>query len=373
MKQNIEAFHTYREILQQPSVWSETLKIVQNHRDLLWKELRAQVGETFDVVFMGAGTSEYIGNALVPALSNHSSMFVRSVATTEMISSPFLYLRPQNPTLCVSFGRSGNSPESLGALQAVESCHPAAYHLIITCNDQGGLANYTSNKERLFKVILPSKTHDLGFAMTSSFTSMMLSAYLLLVNNPKLDEEVAKLCDKSRNTLRLLEEMAVSHTSLNLQRLVVLGSHALKGFAQESQLKMLELSSGRVATLFDSPLGFRHGPKSFINENTLTVVYLSPDPDVKRYELDLVEELKYQGRSRLCVIEPSLVLNDLIENNDRSEQNIILTGLSLMPFAQFLAFHQSLILGINPDNPSPRGEVNRVVSGVKIYPAKAKE
>ena len=36
--------------------------------------------------------------------------------------------------------------------------------------------------------------------------------------------------------------------------------------------------------------------------------------------------------------------------------------------AQAFAFHSSIALGNTPDNPSPTGEINRVVQGVTIYP-----
>ena len=35
--------------------------------------------------------------------------------------------------------------------------------------------------------------------------------------------------------------------------------------------------------------------------------------------------------------------------------------------AQIYAFHQSLALGLSPDNPNKEGTVNRVVQGVRIH------
>ena len=62
-----------------------------------------------------------------------------------------------------------------------------------------------------------------------------------------------------------------------LKRIVYLGSNTLKGTSQESALKMLELTAGRVVTMYDTPMGFRHGPKSIVDDTTLTVVYLSDE------------------------------------------------------------------------------------------------
>ena len=35
---------------------------------------------------------------------------------------------------------------------------------------------------------------------------------------------------------------------------------------------------------------------------------------------------------------------------------------------QLIGYHLSLGIGLNPDNPSPNGVINRVVQGVRIHP-----
>ncbi len=85
----------------------------------------------------------------------------------------------------------------------------------------------------------------------------------------------------------LLEELVRAR----YQRVVYLGSGALKGLAREAALKMLELTDGRVIAAADSPLGFRHGPKTILNGQSLVVVFLCNDPHARRYDLDLIAEL----------------------------------------------------------------------------------
>ena len=55
-------------------------------------------------------------------------------------------------------------------------------------------------------------------------------------------------------------------------RLVYLGSNTLFGAAREAALKALEMTAGKVVTLAESSLGFRHGPKSIVNENTTVTI-----------------------------------------------------------------------------------------------------
>ena len=51
---------------------------------------------------------------------------------------------------------------------------------------------------------------------------------------------------------------------------------------------MLELTDGRVVAVADSTLGFRHGPKTIVNDRTLVVVMLSNDSYTRAYDCDLL-------------------------------------------------------------------------------------
>ena len=122
-------------------------------------------------------------------------------------------------------------------------------------------------------------------------------------------------------------------------------------------------------------MGFRHGPKSIVDDTTLTVVYLSDDPYTRQYEMDLVKEMSGQRKGNKIVVvmssqdDAAVALADysVVYGLDGENENILL-GLDYILFAQTLAVLKSLSLGITPDNPCPTGEVNRVVQGVTLYP-----
>lgn len=76
------------------------------------------------------------------------------------------------------------------------------------------------------------------------------------------------------------------------ERIVFLGSGPLKGLAEESALKVLELTGGTLMAVAESSLGFRHGPKAVLNERSVAVVYVSNDPYTRRYDHDIVAELR---------------------------------------------------------------------------------
>lgn len=378
MQQTMSTF-TLTEIYQQPATWKKTCDQIRAHKD----ELKAFIDqvitrEDFDVILTGAGTSEFVGNALFPALTGKLNYKVKSYGTTDIVATPEAYLSRTKPTLLISFGRSGNSPESVGAIDAAEAVCDNIWHLFVTCNKDGALSKRAATTGNCYAINLTDETHDQSFAMTSSFSNMYLATYLCF-HLDCLDETIAKVEKIMAAGQSFLDgKYGIAQQIVNeydFNRIVYLGSNCLKGIAQESALKMLELTAGRVVTMYDTPLGFRHGPKSIIDDNTITVVYLSDDAYTRQYEVDLIKEMSGQRKGNKIVAVMSAadeavsalvdytVIYDLADKNESA-----LLGLDDILFAQTLAVLKSLAMGITPDNPCPTGEVNRVVKGVTLYP-----
>lgn len=370
---------TIHEIYQQPATWRKTCAQLAACKDELQKFLDQVVkAEDFDIVLTGAGTSEFVGNSLYHALNKKYNFKVKSYASTDIVPNPEDTLSRTKPTLLVNFGRSGNSPESVGSVEAAEVVCENLYHLFVTCNCEGALSKLADTRNNCFALNLTPETHDKSFAMTSSYSNMYLATYLAL-NLDRLDEVTAaveKICVAGENFLdNQYGEVAKIVSEFDFDRIVYLGNIALKGVAQESALKMLELTAGKVATMYDSQLGFRHGPKSIINDTTLTVAYLSDDAYRRQYELDLIKEMAGQRKGNKIAVVYNKACEGIEELADYAIQiNVgcdmenIMLGLDFIMFAQTLAVMKSLSMGITPDNPCPTGEVNRVVKGVILYP-----
>ena len=371
--------NTLNEIYQQPKTWKKTLSQIAESKDSI-KAFIDQVikCDDFDVILTGAGTSEFIGNSLYPYLNKELNNKVKSYGTTDIVASPENYLSKNKPTLLISFGRSGNSPESIGAVQAASAVCKNLYNLFITCNKNGALSKMAEELDNCYAINLTDETHDQSFAMTSSFSNMYLAAYLCF-NLDKLSEKTTVINDICSSVEKFLNSGYYVAKRIvdeyNFERIVYLGSNTLKGISQESSLKMLELTAGKTVAVFDTPLGFRHGPKSIINESTLTVVYVSDDKHTYKYELDLIKEISNQRKNNQLVIiannpsdELAFLADYIIPYNIKSNINNAELGLAYITFAQTLSVLKSLSIGLTPDNPCPSGEVNRVVKGVTLYP-----
>lgn len=378
MKETSATF-TLSEIYQQPATWEKTCRQIREHKDELRKFIDQVIKcEDYDVILTGAGTSEFVGNALFAHLSQLLDHKVKSYGTTDIVATPEAYLSRTKPTLLISFGRSGNSPESVGAVDAAESVCDNVYHLFVTCNKNGALSKRAEATQNCYAINLTDETHDQSFAMTSSYSNMYLATYLCFHLN-ELDDVCAKvqaIADAGQSFLDNGYGVAQNIVdTYNFERIVYLGSNTLKGTSQESALKMLELTAGRVVTMYDTPMGFRHGPKSIVDDTTLTVVYLSDDAYTRQYEIDLLKEMSGQRKENKIVAVMSredetvkaLVDYTVVYGLKEEHENILL-GLDYILFAQTLAVLKSLSLAITPDNPCPTGEVNRVVKGVTLYP-----
>ena len=358
---------TILEIGQQPGVWRE----VAGRSDTAITEFLRAIIERPDIriILTGAGSSAFIGDIAAAALKRHLGRRVDAIATTSIVSNPLDHLDRDTPTLLVSFGRSGNSPESLAAVELAESLVRDVRHLAIICNADGALGK--APVARSMTLLLPAETHDAGFAMTSSFSCMMYAAMAALLPNGSMDARIDAIAEA---TARVIAESLPALNELArapYDRVAYLGSGVLQGLAREASLKLGELTNGAVATCFESPLGFRHGPKTFITEHALVMVFVSNDPLTRRYDLDLVDELRRDGRAAR-IIEVSAQPRATAGADgiavpamaDAVDAELLWPYLAI---AQIHAFLRSRALGVTPDNPNPAGLVNRVVQGVRLY------
>ena len=375
-----KSFNTAKEILQQPKLWKETLEIFRNSEKSLKEYLKKiGFGKEFDIVFTGAGTSEYVGNILEPLLNKNETGEFKSIATTDILNNPLNYMKKNKKTLVVSFARSGDSPESAGVIDIADKIIDEVYHLFITCNKEGALAKRAEGNEKIFLLLMPEESNDKGFAMINSFSCMLLAGILSFSrdNSEVIDEmgEIISIAEKELNEKypeikKLAEE--------DHKRIVVLGSGILKGLAEELSLKIMELSAGKVVSVSNTTLGFRHGPKAIVNEETIVFELVNQDEYAMKYDEGLLEEMS-EDKSADKLIAYNISNNNSIEEStykvikpDESDREKIknreLASLFIyLIYGQIYAFFKSQYLGNTTDNPFPSGEVNRVVKKFKVH------
>ena len=367
-------FHTYKEIRQQPRVWRKAYDIIRSRKAEIQDFLNANLDKDFTIVLTGAGTSAYIGDALEPALSR-VKRGVRAIATTDIITDPGLYFDENSKVLLVSFARSGNSPESVGAVKAVEKTAGKVAHVFITCNENGELAKMKGSN--ILTILLPPETNDVSLAMTSSYSTMLIVCSMIArIDSIEEDKKsIDLLADKVEAAMEYYEPKIQEIADRDFTRAIFLGSGPLKGVAEESRLKLQELTDGAVMCAFDSFLGFRHGPKALVNPDSMLVYLLSNKPEIQRYELDLIRQIKSNNDVKASVIvcqqKPLALEKDCydlcVEIGLPNTVADYYACVSYIFVGQLLGFFKSIATGLSPDSPSVSGNISRVVEGVTLY------
>lgn len=369
--------YTAREISRQPELWKKTYEFVFRDKERIFEFVDRVISDpASEIILTGAGSSAFIGNSLEGTMQKKLNRNVKAVPTTDLVSHPSLYLRKDVPTLMISFARSGDSPESYATVARANGICRNVHHLIITCNPDGKLAR-NSQSEHDLVFLLPPEANDESLAMTSSFTCMLLSG-ILISHIERLDqqwENVERLSEYGQRLLSKYTTALRNIVQMDFMRTVFLGSGPLQGIAQESHLKLQELTNGKIICKHDSFLGFRHGPKAIIDKNTLLVYLISNNPEVVSYETDLIKDIEKAQRHLYSMgvsehhvneISPDLEII-LSDNANQVLPEEYLAIVNVLP-AQCMGFYKSLELGLNPDMPSIDGTITRVVKGVTIYP-----
>ncbi|HEX4424405.1 MAG TPA: hypothetical protein VH079_03330 [Terriglobales bacterium] len=340
---------TASEIHHQPLLWRDTF---ERMRKKYWRGWASGSG-----VLCGAGTSAYAAGAIQAAWPS-----CRAVATTDLITNPRIL---KYADFLLSLARSGDSPESVAVVDMASRDFPDLPQLAITCNANGQLAQRT----KLNLSLLDPRTNDRSLVMTSSFSNLVLAG-LSLSHQEILQNHLAAICTRAEYHLPEFDAQARDVARVAPSRVVVLVSAPLFPWAQEASLKILEMTAGRIAAIPETYLGLRHGPMSFLDRSTLVLCLTSSDPLNRLYESDLINELHAKQIGCVVAIAQADFSCDGIETRIEAVApeipDYLRTPFEII-FPQLLAYHLSLGSGLNPDNPSPNGIINRVVSGVKLY------
>ncbi len=367
--------YTAREILQQPRTWIATAELVAGRCEELRRIVDGGERPTASLLLTGSGSSHYIGESAAPYLERALAKPVRAVAGGDVLlgQPPTPSLRPRT---VVSFGRSGDSPESVAAVEKLLAEEPDSKHLIVTCNPDGRLARDYDDHPAAVVLRLAEETCDRSLVMTSSFTNLLLVARGLgsLDDAEGFVERTGALAAAGR---RILEEHSARLAEIAVRpfsRAVYLGDLERWGAAREGALKLLEMTAGRVAAVSEGFLGLRHGPMSLLREDTLLVGFLSGDPLHRAYEMDLIAELdrKRLARNRIFVgsrLDAGLASPDtaLVEIPDPQTLGGAGDSMLAVMVSQLLGGFRSLHEGLDPDSPSPGGAISRVVGEFPIH------
>ncbi|MGO9241506.1 MAG: SIS domain-containing protein [Bryobacteraceae bacterium] len=366
--------HTLGEICQQPATWIETAQTLV----LMHPSLRSFLADCRSLVLTGSGSSQYAGECVHPALQAASGISACTLGGGWLLAQGRRALPIERPLTLISLARSGDSPESGGVVQWLLETEPRVRHLVITCNARGQLATRFRGDPRVLVVSLDEKTNDRSLVMTSSFTNMAVAALGLgFLADPAGYAKIAETLAGAGRQLLLRHTGALAATArAPFRRAVFLASGCRYGAAREAGLKMLEMNAGRIPTMAETYLAFRHGPMCFLDRETLLVCFLASDPLTRAYEEDVIAEIgrKQLGARKLIVgagVNGALLADgdvalEIPAMAELGDDNVPVLDVMV---GQLLAFFRCRAEGLRPDMPSA-GAISRVVNPFRIHPRK---
>lgn len=364
------------EIARQPDLWLEVFASLSAQREQLTSFIAPCLKG--DIIVTGVGAYARAGDFVSGLLQEKWGTSVRSVATTDLLINPTHHLQlnslqeARSPLLLISCVPTGNKPESIAAVQLVSHLHPDARHLILTYNPDGTLTNMSVNHS--LKLLLPESGADDAEIKTGSLSGLV-EALLLLGDCISVDpqvwtnaESLVKLSAKTATGLLAKQETLSAIAQVDFKRLICLGSGPLLGLANDILTKTQQATNGNISGAADSYLGFRHNSHVLMDDDTLVLFLLNPDPYVARYEADVIDWVA-RDFSPLQTVgigpqSPSLPVDELISF---PVEKSALSWLSYFVPGQLLAWQKALALE-SSETPIERNSHHRTTRGVKIYP-----
>jgi len=262
----------------------------------------------------------------------------------------------------------------VAVLEQAIRLYPSVAHLVVTCNARAYMAEICKESKQACVVVLDDAVNDRSLAMTSSFTNMVVMGQCL-ANAWSIEEYskvVAQLVRAGHDLLSRAGE-AERIALRGFSRVCFIGTGPLASVAEESALKVLEMTAGQVQAMAETVLGLRHGPMAALDTQTLFLCFVSGDDRRAKYASDLLREIGEKGivggrvavgpASAMADISPYcdsyVAVNDDIDDAYRPVVDVI--------FGQMLGLYYSVAHDLKPDSPSPDGVINRVVQKFRIY------
>jgi glucosamine--fructose-6-phosphate aminotransferase (isomerizing) len=334
---------TYREILNQPRAWEQTLVDAGRAWDRIGPRLPFAEGSR--ALFVGAGTSLYLAQAASQRFQELTGVPSAAVPPSEVFLSPASTIPRGGPLAAFVISRSGATSEALHAARHLREHVDEATVVALTCEQGTRLEEIADHA-----IVLPAAA-ERAIAMTQSFTSMLLALELVAARvaaRSDLEPALARMPGLAAQSLPAAEQFGERlGRELALERFVYLGLGPNQGLAQEGTLKLKELTQTPCEAY--NPLEFRHGPISIVRPGTAVVV-LGGERE-RAYLGDLTREVKAHGASVATVSPFSSDGSDLTMALPAGDVPDVLLGPLYLPPLQLAAYYRALALGLDPDRP----------------------
>jgi glucosamine--fructose-6-phosphate aminotransferase (isomerizing) len=339
--------HTKREIEAQPSTWKTVLSKNRKRLEGIVDELSV----ASEIIFFGAGTSYYLALSASTVFQKVLSTNTKALPSSELINFPEAHVANQGEgKLFVGFSRSGETTETVEALNKVKHADGSDQTLAISCYPESPLI-----KESDLEIVTEAAQEE-SVVMTQSFTSMLLTSYQLATMAGEDGSKLSLLPELGEVALEKSGSLTKELLNENFDHYVFLGSGPHYGVACESMLKMKETALENTEAFH--ALEFRHGPKSTVGSHSLVTMYLTENG--REHEKTLLSELDNLDATTVAIggnLSQEIKSASHFFTDFRAALDQYFQGILFIPFAQYLGTRVALKKDIDPDEPRNLSQV----------------
>jgi len=350
----------HKEIFEQPQAVIDTLegRISQNH--ILVSSFGHQAEQIFSQVeqvqIIACGTSYHAG-----LVAKYWFEDILNMPCQVEVASEYRYRNPvvQNNTLFVTVSQSGETADTLAALQQVKTLKNINIPTLTICNVPESSLTRESD--------LTCLTHagpEIGVASTKAFTTQLVVLSLLVTSIGKIQQRISddqeqrivlglkklpNLINRALNQEEIVQDIAKLFA--DKQHALFLGRGTMYPIAMEGALKLKEISYIHAEAY---PAGeLKHGPLALIDEN-MPVVAIAPLDDLLEKLKSNLQEVKARGGQMIVFEDEQSQLSSessftvlKVTNNVGRITAPITFNIAL----QLLSYHVALIKGTDVDQP----------------------
>lgn len=338
---------TLREIEEQPAAIEAILAELRDNQPAISDVL----SPSSTICLTGCGTSYFLALTGSHLLGDAASTV--AIPGGEVLVSPDQL--PDDGVDCIiPVSRSGESTETVQAIDALRERYPDASVLGLTCTPGSPL------DERSDVTILSPEGAEDSVVMTKSFSSLLVAFEALarlLGGDSDPTASFAGLPTASEEVIARSEGPAEAlGTRTDFGKFAFLGTGALYGLASEAMLKLEEMTLSWVKAYH--PLEYRHGPKSIVDDDTLVTLFV-PDRELELHA-DLLSDVGDLGATTF-VVGPEQAVDAVPADHAVTIPDTESESLALYaPAFQLLGYHRSLALDLDPDEPKNLTQVVRL-------------
>ncbi|HEY9016708.1 glutamine--fructose-6-phosphate transaminase (isomerizing) [Thiomicrospira sp.] len=355
--------YMHKEIFEQPQSIIDTLegRITQDHVlvNAFGNQAEALFKDIQQVQIIACGTSYHAG-----LVAKYWFEDIIQLACQVEVASEYRYRNPviQDKTLFVTISQSGETADTLAALQQVKAYakkHALSIPTLTICN-----APESSMTRESDLVFLTHAGPEIGVASTKAFTTQLVSLALLLTAVGKvkgsMDEERETVIVHGLQKLPGLVQTALSHENIIMQiangfadkqNALFLGRGTMYPIALEGALKLKEISYIHAEAY---PAGeLKHGPLALIDES-IPVIAIAPHDDLLEKLKSNLQEVNARGGQMIVFEdEKSDTSSDGTFTVVKTTTNVgrITAPITFNIALQLLAYHVALIKGTDVDQP----------------------